>query len=685
RQRLDGGARPASPAAQGELLRVVERLCEALAFLHGEGVVHRDLKPENVFIDERRGPVLVDFGLAMEVQSPLGRERLEAGGAGRGSLDYVAPEQLHGGTVDARADLYSLGCILYEILAGRPPFPGGQWAPSPPPPLDDAVPPSLRQLVARLVTFRARERLGHALDVAAVLASLRGASLEHARPTRSYLYRPSFVGRDEVLARIGGSLDAARRGRGDALYLGAPSGSGKTRLTTEALALATARSVRVVVGECAPLAASQPLATLAPLMQAVVDHCRVAGRGETERILGARGPILGAQWPELKTLPGQSRYPDPPAVGGRAARERLIEALVDTVVLFAERAPLMLVFDDLQWADELTLELLDHLEADALAEHGVVVLGTFRSDETTAALRRFADGRRTLVKLPPLDGAAMASIIADMLALDAAPPALVDAVAAHAEGNPLFVAEYLRAAVAEELVKRDRVGRWLVPESVSRDRVDALGVPVTLRELIVQRLARLGDGARRLAERAAVLGREFELAWLEATSPLGEAETLEALNELCVREVLESAPNGRLRFVHDKVREVAYGELGAAACRALHESAARMIEERAAGRRDLYAVLAHHYSLASVDDKAIEYLERAGEHALELGAHGDAIALVGQALARDEQPGRTADQMRRAHWQQMLGEAAFALGDLIGCRDHLGRVVAALHAPLPRA
>lgn len=676
---------PRDGSGRVEALRMLARLCDALAFIHGEGVVHRDLKPENIFLDQVRGPVLVDFGLVSQFAGPIARERLDAVGAGWGSLDYMAPEQLHGGSVDARADLYSLGCVLYEILAGRPPFPGGQWTAAPPPPLDDEVPEALRQLVPRLLTWRARQRLGHVIDVLAVLASVDGSSLDLGPSSRGYLYRPGFVGRDDVVATLAAAFEASRHGRGDALWIGGPSGTGKTRLVTEAVALAAARGHRVVVSECEPLGAAQPLSALRPLVQAIADHCRVEGQGEADRILGPRAGILAAHWPELGTLPRAHRYPEPPPLAGRAGRERLFEALADTILCFAERTPLVLVFDDLQWADEMTLELLDRLEADQLCDYRIVLVCTFRSDDTDDSLRRRLEGRRGTLRLQPLDASAIGSIIADMLALDGAPPRLVDAVAAHAEGNPLFVAEYLRAAVGQGLVRRDRLGRWHVPDATGPERVVALDVPLTLRALILHRIARLSDGARRVAERASVLGREFPFDWLEGFSGLPEAETLDAINELIVGELVESVAHGRLRFAHDKFREVAYAGLPAATLAELHRAAARLIEARAGGRRELYAALARHYAIAGVDDKTFEYLERAAEYALELGAHLDAIALLHQALALASRTAQPIAPARSARLHQQLGEAAFAVGDLRRCQEHLGQVVALLHGALPRS
>ena len=113
----------AGGGALAELMMVMQRLCDALAYLHGEGIVHRDLKPENVLVLEGGHPVLVDFGLVTRFAGEASREVLEPVGDALGTRGYVAPEQAAGELVDARADLYSLGVMLYELLTGRLPRP----------------------------------------------------------------------------------------------------------------------------------------------------------------------------------------------------------------------------------------------------------------------------------------------------------------------------------------------------------------------------------------------------------------------------------------------------------------------------------------------------------------------------------------------------------------------------------
>jgi hypothetical protein len=243
------------------ILTVIRRLCGPVGYLHGEGLVHRDLKPANVLVRADGLPVVVDFGLTAHSGAGQGREALEETGILSGTVAYMAPEQIRTELVDARADLYSMGCILYELLAGRPPFrdasPRGVLEkhllaqPQPPSQFVEGLPEGLDELVLRLLEKEPRARLGHASDLAAALERLgaEGGALSGPLP-RAYLYRPGFAGREAVLGTLEGYLDRLDEPRGGLVLIGGESGVGKTRLALELGRKATGAGVRVLTGEC---------------------------------------------------------------------------------------------------------------------------------------------------------------------------------------------------------------------------------------------------------------------------------------------------------------------------------------------------------------------------------------------------------------------------------------------------
>ncbi|WP_164010142.1 serine/threonine-protein kinase PknK [Pyxidicoccus trucidator] len=659
-------AGPVGPERLRAVLTLVRRMCAPLAFLHANGLVHRDLKPENVFLRPDGTPVLVDFGIAASFGGSRGRETLDVGGTVVGSDAYMAPEQLRGGFVDARADLYALGCIFYELLTGRPPFLPGREGPVPHQHLHVApVPPSRRveglseavdALALRLLAKKPPERPGYAEDVAAALDALGaeggGDGGDTAPRTPAYLYRPDLAGRGGELGRLMDALDAASRGQGGRVFLGGESGAGKTRLALELASEATWRRMAVVTGECVPLDAggadvhAAPLQPLRPLLLAVADRCNERGAEEADRLLGPRGRVLAAYEPSLTQLPGQGAQPEPPPLPAPEARARVLAALRDTLRAFAEVQPLLLVLDDLQWADELTLSFLQELGAAHLASRPVLLVGTYRMDQMDAELRAVVGAPDAVrVEVGRLDAASAGEMVRGMLALREVPGPFVDALVRETSGNPFFIAEYLRAAIDAGLLFRAPSGEWLF-EAGGSAGTRPLPLPGSIVELIERRLADLGAEGRALAEAASVLGREQDAELLLATAALSEAAGLEAVEELRRRQVLEESGSGRLRFVHDKLREVAYARIPAGPRQALHLRSAKLLERRYMGTPELEgqaAALGHHWSRAGVPARASGWLAHAGDRARAAYANGDAIAFYEAALREVAASGGNAD------------------------------------------
>jgi tetratricopeptide (TPR) repeat protein len=671
-----------SPASLQQMLVVLLRLCNALAFIHGEGIVHRDLKPENIVVRPDGTPVLVDFGLTSQFAARAGRERLQLGEFGVGTHGYMAPELIAGQLVDARADLYSVGCILYEGITGTLPDLG---APEPASALS-AVPPLLQALIMRLLARNPEQRIGYADDIAEVL----GVLVDEPRPvsaaaSSSYLYRPAFVGRDEIIRDFVSRLDRLERGEGGVALIAGESGVGKTRVLGEMARFASRRRVTIVVGECVPtrsdelLGASGPPTPLPSLLRAIVYHCH-KHPDAIERVLGRRRAVLTTLEPMLAQLPGHEP-PAPVPLSPQGERARLLDDLVETVFAFARESALMLLWDDLQWADEVTLALLALLRRRAALP--ALIVGTYRSEEATPALLEIAD-RGT--RLDRLSREAVGSIARGMLAMESPPSALVDFLVENAEGNPFFVSEYLRAAVGERILYRDAGGDWRVGALESFTRARARSLPDSIAAIVRRRVAALRPDSLALARGAAVLGRQFDLESAAAIIG-GAAETTRALDELVQRNIIEQLEDV-FRFTHDKIREVVYADLSAAQRSTLHAAAAARIEQQEtpeALRGKLAPLLVHHWSMAGDRGKTLGYLAPAGDYALTRAAHREAADYYQQAIALDGELGSLTPPMQLARWHRQLGEAQFGLGDLRGSNDQALRSMTLLRGHMPRS
>jgi hypothetical protein len=394
-----------------------------------------------------------------------------------------------------------------------------------------------------------------------------------------------------------------------------------------------------------------PLHPFAPLLLAVADRCRAKGAQETARLLGAGAKLLVAYQPALAALPEYQSLPEPVAIEPQAARARVLSALITTLFAFAETNPLVLVIDDLQWADELSSSFLQMLTTAELEQRRVLIIGTYRSEEMGTereSMLRVAGVR--LLEVGRLGTSDVGSMVLGMLALREPPTPLVEFLHRECDGNPFFIAEYLRTAISEGLLTRDRAGRWRLGASgQSIDSLDGLlSIPRTLAELIESRLRALGDDGQALVRAAAVLGREFEGDLLAAATALRGDAGLDALAVLRVRQIVEEAGSGRLRFVHDKIREIAYASIPEAEIPSLHRHAAAALERLHPDASDFYPDLAHHHAKARVHDKASFYFTRAGERARGAYANGEAIAFYRAAISEEHKIPRSGESLSAA-------------------------------------
>ena len=697
------------PAVDGgsltQRLELLQRVCDSLAYLHSRGIVHRDLKPENIFIRTDGRPVLVDLGIAGRFGGKRGREELQGAGGGLGTYAYMAPEQIRGEFVDARADLYSLGCVLYECLTGEPPFSGGRpfavaqahlhRAPRPPSELVEDIPSELDRLVLRLLEKAPENRFGYAADVAAALGLFVGAaSNDVGRDPAPYLYRPPFVGRSAPQQRLMRSIrDVCLRRTGGSLFLGGPTGIGKTRLAMEGLRIAEGLEARVIVSRCVSsetpdaAAGDVPLMAFAPLLLAAAEHCLTLPDVESERFASPWCKVLAPYQPALERIPGYEMCPEPPELGPQAAQARVLQALSEAVLRFAESRPLVLVVDDLQWADELSLASLRLLQQGNLADTPVLVVATFRSDEGGHNLADVVKGPGAeSIALPPFGAADVEAMVQGMLAAAALPASLVEFLHRHCVGNPFFVVQYLHAAISEGLLTRSGDGHWAL--GVSTQDFDflseSLPLPESLSGVIRHRFQDLDENARRLASTGALLGREFDVALASSCASLAPSSVDASVRSLLDAHVVEEVAGNRLQFVHDGLRNVAQALLDEAERSALHRRAALAVETES--RLDpsvlelRYAKLGRLWAAAGEHRTAANYYLLAGRRARAAYAHREAATFFATALHQNEKAGPISPPAEA--WEPLLHED---IGDLMVLLGRQAEAAASFEGALPGA
>jgi class 3 adenylate cyclase len=681
---------PEHRLAIDEAIRISAEICQALDHAHCRDVVHRDLKPANVWLAPDGAAQLGDFGLAIA----LDRTRLSLEGTMVGTVAYMPPEQATGGAIDARSDLYSLGAMLYEMVTGRPPFVGDEPVavisqhlnipPVSPSWHNPNVPPSLEVLILQLLAKAPEERPRSAAAVLERLSHIDAttptASPATAPPTPSTglasLAWGCFVGRDHELSTLKRAVENALGGQGSLVMVAGEPGIGKTRLAEEVGVYARLRGAQVLIGRCYEDDGAPPFW---PWMQVIRAY---AHEREPDRLMSELGPgasdIAQLVSDVRVQLPG---LPPPPTVEPDQARFRLFDSITTFLKQAAHNQPLVVILDDLQWADKASLLLLKFLSRELVSSR-IVVIATYRDvqlqrhhplAETLAELGRERPYER--IFLSGLSPAAIVEFLEAMAQheLDDAGHALAKVLHRDTEGNPFFIEEILRRLAETGRIFRED-GRWVAKVG----SVAELGVAEGVRELIGSRLRQLSPHCNQVLVTASVLGREFDLDVLGAVVEVNEDELLDAVDEAVGAGLLGKLRSGggqhAYSFSHNLVREALYDELSTLRRVRLHRRVGEAIESMYASSLEPHLPqLAYHFlegSAAGDPTKALEYAVRAGERATKLLAYEEAVGQFQAALvALERMPG--ADPHRRCDLLLSLGDASWRAGELTSGRETL--------------
>ncbi len=649
-------------------IEIAKQLCQALDYAHSKRLIHRDIKPENIMLTDGNVAKLMDFGLARSE----GRSRLTQAGMIVGTVLYMAPELVLQGEADARSDLYSLGCVLYELATGRPPFSGDdpisiisqhlQVPPVAPHWYNAAVSPELEGIILKLIAKDPAERYASARDVLAALEQLTitvPAPVEAAPVSPALLLgtvlRGRLVGRDAELRELKSSVELAASGHGQIVLVEGEPGIGKTRLLQEAQVYGRLRRFAVLVGRCYEQETGIPYLPFIELFQ---GRFREMAQPDLRSDLGPTASEFVTLVPEVrKALPDVEPSPLLEPVQERL---RLFSSIAEYFTALSRRTPLVLVLEDLHWADAASLSLLQHL-ARALRKERVLILGSYRDveldrkhplgDVLREMNRERLYNRISLRRLPREGVSAMLRAMFELR--NPVSDEFLDLLYRETEGNPFFVEEVMKSLVEEGAIYRE-AGGW------ERKKIEEIDVPQSIKEVIGRRLERVPEPCQRALSLAAVIGRRFRFEVLQPIGELREEELLDALEEAMRAQLIREEPEAgevMYDFVHALVREVLYERLSLRRRMTFHQKVGETLERQYAGRIGAVVEdLAHHFTRAPHGEgleKAIRYSLEAAHKAMGLFAHEEAVKYYQNATELLKELG---DERRLAETNAALGE-----------------------------
>ncbi len=626
------------PGSLARSLEAARQLCRALAHAHAQGIVHRDLKPENILLTASGQLKLADFGLALSPAS-----RLSSDGLIVGTVFYLAPEQIRGDPVDGRADLYALGILLYEWSTGRLPFTADEalavltqhlFSPlvAPRTHIPD-LPPGLDGLILQLLSKAPDDRPASAEDVLRMLESPELLA-ETPAPERSMIERirrGRMAGRQAELHQARHLWSQVQAGSSRTLLLSGEAGIGKSRLVQELVAQARMGKALVLEGWNLDQPA-QPFAVFRQMLRGAIEELDTILQQVSEPV---RSDLLRLIPEAQARYPGSTVEAFSPTV---EAQIRLFESVAVLLSVGSGAAPVLIIVEDLQWADSGSLALLRYL-VQQIRERPVFFVVTFRPVELQAApglhqaLHEFQRGQVAAeLRLDRLDPAGTAEMLRIMF--DQVDPEFVDRIFRITEGNPFFIEEVCKAmAETGRLVQRQ--GRWRLMET------GRLELPATVRVAVLGRLRSMPAETQQALAVAAVRGSEFESELIRRVCRLDQAALADALEPAERAEIVRPIGNGdrsRFTFTHALIPAALVEDMLPADRRQLHGQLARALAQFGP---DEIEALAHHYRAAGDSPQAVRYLLLAGDRAQMVYACHEAIESYAAASDLLRQAGDT--------------------------------------------
>jgi class 3 adenylate cyclase len=459
----------------------------------------------------------------------------------------------------------------------------------------------------------------------------------------------TLVGRESELSRLEDALLAALHGDGGVVIVGGEAGTGKTRLVSELEVRARTLGCAVVSGACSEAELSLPYL---PFLEAIGNHLGTEDLAQLRERLGPAADELAQLFPQMGR---------PAPVGGDAAQAklRLFESILLLLRDAARTRALLVVLEDLQWAEPATRELLDY-STRRLRSTNVLVVATYRSDDlhrkhpllpTIQGWRR--SGQVDLIELAPLDGRAVADMVCAIFEEATITAEFRDFLRDRSEGNPFVLEEMLRDAL-------DRGDIFRTDKGWDRKPLVEMRIPRTVRDAILQRLERLSRDDVAVMSAASVMGRSFDVVSLATVAGVKESVVLSALEASVTAQLIEeeSSRSGHYRFRHALTREAIYEDLVTPRRQQLHS---RVADALKATDGVAPVDLAHHLFMAGRNDEAVAMCIAAARDAMDTLAYHDAAELLQRAAPYVRDPvarGRLLCQAGDAYWNNAESEAA---------------------------
>ena len=662
-----------------DFILLATKIANIINELHENNVIHKDINPHNIIWNTRNNDIrIIDLGIAMELASEYVAQpdlrSLE------GTLDYVSPEQTGrmNRNVDYRSDYYSFGATLYYILTKQPPFQSDDQLeilhahiarePVNPTVINPNIPNVLSAIILKLMAKNAEDRyqsmfgLLHDLNKAERLCrgDMEYAAFALGEKDRSaYFQLPQkLYGREHEIESLTTIFDRAHSGSSSLTLITGESGIGKSKVVYEIRRTVIQKNGRFIEGKFDQFNRDKPYSSVLSAFTSLIEQILMEPENQLIPIqdnlissLGLNAGVITEVIPKLERLIGHQT--EPPTLGALENKNRFHSNFKSFVrALCGKSNPLLIFLDDLQWADQASLELIEVLLSDEQSS-GLMIVGAFRNNEVddthplTSLIKSIKNSVTTLheLQLKPLNPENVENLLRDCLGDTDELPYLRDICYQKTEGNPFFLGQFLKTLTEQNLVYFDqKQATW----NADHKKISTISFTDNVLDLMAEKVKQLNTSTREVLSIAAVMGNQFSLhrlsavaerSWKEVADHLWPALKCNLLMPLSdnyryVSE-LENGSDVEYRFIHDRIQQACYSMIDQAWLIKLHKKIGLMMLNSYDSDQDdaiLFDTLSH-LNKASIEQLQPNLHERIAE--LHLLAANKAAASTAYDAALD--------------------------------------------------
>ncbi|MFA5117142.1 MAG: AAA family ATPase, partial [Candidatus Omnitrophota bacterium] len=650
------------PLTQDKAVEIILQVASALDSAHQNGILHQAIQPQSIYVAaDLNTAKLTDFGhnLLIDISRVAEKEDIIS------TFGYLSPESsgILRKPVDGRSDIYSLGILLYQLTTGRLPYTAGDVStlihqhiakmPDPPSALNEKLSPAINNIILHLISKDPQDRYQ---SLGGLITDLKEYQKQRARGKDTIdfeiarsdkLAQLSFstriIGRDKELKQLKDFLEQTQQGRGNLCFISGEPGIGKSRLVDELRGNIHGLGGIFCGGKCYQYEFRTPYKVFAEAIDAYIEKVKRLSQQEQQvlvkRIKEALGELGGEVVkiaPAITQLIGQP----PKLVELDPEREKvrfLITVTNFLASLSSPETPLLMFLDDLQWADDGSLEILERT-AGKLQNTAALLIVSYRDTEVDQThplaqlINKFKEQKTSLSEIPVRafnleeTGRMIGQILMEK---EEEMVPLAKKLYERAKGNPFFTLELLHSLVDANVI-------FLREDHYLYDlkKLESSSLPSTIVDAVLKRVEDLFESSLQVLSYASVMGKEIDFKMLTDLAKRPFEQIVNSVEDGIRNQLLYRDLTGResVFFMHDRIREAFYRRVPEEERPSLHRSIAQILEEENKGDLDtvLYD-LAYHFSQGQLEDKALQYCVPAAHKAKSSYANTLAINLYNTA------------------------------------------------------